>query len=45
MPWVAVKFARLDERLAPREVRQPFNESWHDEDSEVGAGRVVTVIG
>ena len=42
MPWVAVKFARLDERLAPREVRQPFDESWHEENSE---DTVVTVVG
>ena len=44
-PWHAARFAWHVDRLAPGEVRQLLNESWHDEDSEVGAGRVVTLIG
>jgi hypothetical protein len=44
-PWHAAKFAWHVERLAPGEVRQSFNESWHEEDSGDEAGRVVTAIG
>lgn len=44
-PWHAAKFSWHVERLAPGEVRQSFNESWHEDESEDEAGCVVTVVG